>query len=454
MSRFSLRTRVAAIAAVAILLAVALAGVLVQFELGRQLRQQLDAGLHSRAADIALVSISTPALLHQPGVFDSTLSGVGLQVEVVDSRGRIVDRSLSLQNRELPVGAAIQGVIRSGRAQYVDATLGGEQLRVYMAPLPAIGGGPAAGGAVVVAEPTEQVDDTLRRVRDLTVLGAVLAAAIAGGLALLLTGRVLAPLQRLATDAAEVERTADPSRRLSGPDGGDEVAALTRTLNGMLATLERARQSERQFLADASHELRTPLTAARGNAAYLSTHTGDAGAAADLEADLARLSELVDALLASAREDAAAPPSSTVSVDAIAREFAGQPDVTVSAAPAQVRGDADAIRRAILNLIENARRYGPAGEPVELTVTTAGGEVAITVADRGAGLPVELEQAVRRFWRGPNSAGVPGSGLGLALVAATAQRHDGSLRADGARFTIALPALKPFSESPDTTDRT
>jgi len=452
-SRFALRTRIALMAALSILLAVAVAGALVQVELSSQLRSQLDSTLRSRAADIAQISAATPALLTQPGVFDASLSDGGLVVEVFDRHGRIVARSLSLQGQTLPVAALAARVVRSGRPGYTGAQLDGQDMRVYAAPLSAIGGGPAAGGAVLVGGSTEQVDDTLRRVRELTILAGLLAAGLAAPVALLLTRRVLRPLARLARDAAEVRRTADPSRRLAGSDGGDEVAGLTRTLNGMLETLERARESERQFLADASHELRTPLTAARGNAAFLARHGHDP-AAADLEADLARLSELVDGLLATAREDAAGPPTGPVRVDEVVRSLAGPDDLLVDTPePATVLGDGEAIRRAILNLIENGRRYGPPGRPVRVTVAAGPENVVVTVADEGEGLPgVPLEQAVRRFWRGPNATGRPGSGLGLALVAATAQRHGGRLQVDGPRFAIVLPALKPFSESADTTD--
>jgi signal transduction histidine kinase len=111
-----------------------------------------------------------------------------------------------------------------------------------------------------------------------------------------------------------------------------------------------------------------------------------------------------------------------------------------------VRGDADAIARAVGNLVENARRYGT--PPISVAAARDDGQVVITVSDAGAGIPADLvEDAGRRFWRGPNSAGTEGSGLGLALVRATARRHGGDLTIDGARFTITLPALTELSDS-------
>ncbi len=142
---------------------------------------------------------------------------------------------------------------------------------------------------MVVASSTEQIDHTLHRLRLLTLLAALAAAALAAPAALLLTRRVLRPLAQLSSDASVIGQTADPSRRLTTSSRADEVASLADALNAMLAALERARDGERRFLADASHELRTPLTALRGNAAYLARQAPEQAAFADLEADIARL---------------------------------------------------------------------------------------------------------------------------------------------------------------------
>src|SRR5438046_2852820 len=89
-----------------------------------------------------------------------------------------------------------------------------------------------------------------------------------------------------------------PRARAGTAPARDELGELSDTLNRMLAALERARETERRFLADASHELRTPLTSLRGNAAYIARHGAEADALADLEADAARLGRLLDDLLA------------------------------------------------------------------------------------------------------------------------------------------------------------
>jgi signal transduction histidine kinase len=248
-----------------------------------------------------------------------------------------------------------------------------------------------------------------------------------------------------------IGQTADPSLRLTATTSADEVARLADALNAMLAALEHARDRERRFLADASHELRTPLTALRGNAAFLAKHSPESAAFADLEADIARLGRLVDLLLAVAREDAADPPTAPVPLARLLADTVTEQGVSVEVDGAPVvRGDGDAIARAVRNLVENAQRYGT--PPITVRAARAGDRAVITVTDAGAGIPPELvADAGRRFWRGPNSAGKQGSGLGLALVRATAQRHGGELAIDGARFSILLPALRDLSETASQT---
>jgi len=144
-------------------------------------------------------------------------------------------------------------------------------LRLYAAPL-ADFGGPAAGGAVVVAASERDMDRTLGNLHLFLVLAGLVAAALAALGVFMLLRRALRPVTRLADAAADVERTGDPRQRLPLPATNDEVGRLAETLNAMLASLERSRDLERRFLADASHELRTPLTALRGNVAYLARH--------------------------------------------------------------------------------------------------------------------------------------------------------------------------------------
>jgi two-component system OmpR family sensor kinase len=251
----------------------------------------------------------------------------------------------------------------------------------------------------------------------------------------------LAPLRRLTRAAAEIEDTGDARQRLPQSESDDEVGRLAATLNAMLTALERARETERRFLADASHELRTPLTALAGNVDYLARHGANDELVAELQQDTRRLARLADDLLALSREEASTPPDEIVRLDELARAAKGA-DVDVVAGPASVRGDRSALERALSNLLENARRHGRGRITVE--TRTQDGLALLTVSDEGPGLRVEeAKLAFGRFWRGRREAG---SGLGLAIVKATAERHGGRAYVEGARFTLELPAVRDLSE--------
>ena len=450
MRRATLRARLIAAAAAATVGAVAVLGVSVLVLVDHQLHNSLDTTLRSGASETARAALA-PAVLTAPGALEAPFGGRQLSVEVVDRRGRIYARSPSLGGRLLPGGPALASALGQGRSSYVDARLSGEPIREYIAPL-ADTGGPVGGGAVLVGSSTTEIEDTVRKIRALVLFSALAAGLLGAASAALLTHRGLRPLRRLADGAREITDTKDPSRRLPIGQAGGELAALAQTLNRMLDSLERARATERRFLADASHELRTPLTSLRGNAAYVAQHGADVEALRDIEDDVARLARLLDDLLALEREDGATRPVELVSLGAIVDAVcADQADVeaTIVEDPA-VRGEPGALERALRNLVENARIHGPDGAPIEVRLDRRGETALLMVSDRGPGLdPAEVELAFQRFWRGAG-ADRPGSGLGLSIVAATAARHGGRVRVDGARFTLELPAVRGFSEARPT----
>ena len=446
----SLQARSVLAAALAVLIALVVVGIGVDVLVGRHLRRSLDATLRQRAVEVAQLSASAPALVTAPGSLDSPLGGTHVTVQVVDKRGRIVARSLSLGGRVLPAGPLVGAAIKGGRPGYANARLGDEHLRLYAAPL-ANFGGTAAGGAVVVAASTQDLRSTLASLHAFLLFSALAAAGLAALALAVLMRRALRPLGQLADAAAEIERTGDPARRLPEPASADEVGRLATTLNAMLASLERARESERRFLADASHELRTPLTALRGNVTYLASHGATAELVADLEQDAERLVRLADDLLALSREEAAERPREEVRLDELARAAAAEDVEADAPEPVRVRGDRAALERALANLIQNARLHGPTGGEITVKAESSEGLARLSVRDEGPGLePDEAERAFERFRRGP--ANGTGSGLGLAIVRATAERHGGRAYAGGSRFTIELPALTDLSESAATTE--
>ena len=198
----STRVRATLAAAAATLLAVAVLGSIVNVLVARHLHAGLDHSLHARAVEVAQLAVSAPALLTTPGALDSPVGATQAMVQVVDSRGRLVARSLSLGGRVLPV--ALAGTALGGRAGYENAEIGPTHVRVYAAPLATLSG-PAAGGAVLVAASTVDVNDTIHAVRALTLFGAIGAAAAGAVATWFLLGRALRPLARLDRSAAEIE---------------------------------------------------------------------------------------------------------------------------------------------------------------------------------------------------------------------------------------------------------
>ncbi|MEA2198768.1 MAG: two-component system, OmpR family, sensor kinase [Solirubrobacteraceae bacterium] len=441
----SLRARVIGAATGAIIIAVALLGTAAVVFVNRQLHSSLDAALRQRAQEVALLSVSAPALLTAPGALDSAVSGRQIVVEVLDARARIIARSPALGAKLLPHGRLARDAIQDGRTGFADINLGDRPLRLYAAPI-ARAGGPAAGGAVLVASDDSDIANTTHHLILVLILSGLGAAALAALAAAGLTRRGLRPLRGLAEAAEEIERTGDPARRLPESSARDEIGGLTGVLNRMLAGLERSRASERRFLADASHELRTPVTTLRGNVEYAVRHGADPEILAELERDATRLARLVDDLLVLERVGEASPRedlgSQLVELDALARDASAASD-RVELGPVEavsVRGDEQSLRRAIANLIENGLVHGPAAGAVTVSVQENAGRAVLRVSDEGSGpAPADHDHLFERFWRGSTAAEQPGSGLGLAIVAAIVERHGGTVTVQGSTFSIEIP---------------
>ncbi len=445
----SLRTRLIVAAGGSILAAVILFGIATVLLVRHELRGSLDSALRQRAQDVAQLAVSAPAVLTDPGALESTASGRELVVQVIDSRGRIVARSLTLGAKLLPVDGLTRRTIDNGQPGFEDVTVGGQPFRMYAAPI-AQAGGAASGGAVLVASNTTDISHTLLHLRAVLLLSGLGAALLAVLTAAFLTRRGLRPLERLATAAGEIERTADPARRLPETAETDEIGQLTGVLNRMLASLERSRATERRFLADASHELRTPVTALLGNVDYAARHGADPEVLSDLQRDAERLARLVDDLLVLERSGGSGQEPEPVELDAVLREVAGRhPDGRVTVGPvvaAEVYGERDALARSIENLIENGLIHGPDGGHVTVELGRRETVAVLTVADEGPGPdPGDRERLFERFWRAPESSEQPGSGLGLSIVSAIVERHRGTISVDGSTFTVELPLLSANS---------
>jgi signal transduction histidine kinase len=235
--------------------------------------------------------------------------------------------------------------------------------------------------------------------------------------------------------------------------GRDEVAALAASFNQAAERIELLVHSHKSLLANASHELRSPL--ARMKMALSLMEDGSTGAAqrerlaSELRTNIGELDALVEEVLLASRLDAqaAAFAPQPVDVTALAAEEAAQFGAELQAVDARltVPGDERLLRRALRNLLENAKRYG--GGEITLHAARSGARVELRVCDRGAGVPQELRERIfEPFFRLPGHAEREGGvGLGLALVKQIAQRHGGAVRCEanaggGSCFVLTLPA--------------
>ena len=239
--------------------------------------------------------------------------------------------------------------------------------------------------------------------------------------------------------------------------GSDEVAAVAATFNLAAARIETLVHSHQSLLANASHELRSPLARLKMAVALYADmpDAQRAGLRREIDANVAELDALVEEVLLASRLEAgkALDIEGPVDLLAVAAEEASRIDAEVEAlgdlAPAAVQGQERLLRRALRNLLENARRYGGGEVRVQVGSSAAGG-VEVQVCDRGPGVPADLRERIfEPFFRLPGHAEREGGvGLGLSLVRQIAQRHGGSVycaprQGGGSCFVLRLQAVPP-----------
>ncbi len=341
--------------------------------------------------------------------------------------------------------------------EFEDITLDGESYRMITRSF-------EDGGAVQVARSTEENDqvlsDLVQRFALITLVVAVLASVVGWWVA----RRTTKPLRRLGEVAADVADTKDFSTRVD-IDRNDEIGQLASSFAKMLAALETSREQQHRLIHDASHELRTPLTSLSANVALLErAETLPADDRAELiaavKAELGELNGLFDELieLATDRYDDAAIPMTPVDLDDVVRVTVDRWErridrpILIDSSRAMVMGDASMLERALTNLLSNANKFSPTGEPI----TIVAHEGAVSVQDKGSGISVDDRSHVfDRFYRSEETRSMPGSGLGLAIVAQIVERHGGECWADeapggGADVGFRLPLAE--IEAPTAAD--
>ena len=454
--RRSLRARLTLTAAAG--LAVSLAGVaiLLMGTLSITLNRGLDNSARQTAREVA-------ALVDANRLPDPVPVAAGTAVvQVINAQGRIVaaspgaDRLVPL----LPVAEAVRtgrtqsGVLLDGRPYGLP-----ESLRVVAVP-------GRLGETVIAAVSYDAVSDSLATVAHALLFGTPALLLLMIWVSWLITGSTLRPITALRRGAEQITATGVP-RGLPVPEARDEVHSLAVTLNDMLSRLEAAQQRQRQFVSDTAHELRSPIASMRAQLEVALDHPDSQEwdqTAQDVLADTLRLSRLAEDLLVLARlEERGGQPARARGaggaggrVTDLAALVTGmvasysQARVPVSASAAgqcPVEGDAEALRRMLVNLIDNAVRY--ARSEVTVTAGASDGWVLVTVTDDGPGIAAcDAERAFERFTtldgaRARRDGDVSGAGLGLAIVRATVQAHDGTAWLEdagpGLRAVVRLP---------------
>ena len=445
------------------------------------LKRQLDADASARLAELTeglhgylRIQDEKPAL-----EFDASDSAQVAFVQEATRYYQIYEagsgRRLFQSNAMAPLGVTLTAadVRRSVQTpQPFDVATGYGRLRISNS---LVSGAGAATYLLQVGVSLEPIDAALRRYRTLLLLGVPACLLLAGVGSWWLSAFALAPLSHFAAAAREIDvRTLE--RRLPTRAVNDELEDVARAFNGALSRLEYAVGEMRQFSAALAHELRTPLAALRGEIELalgrLALQDPSREQLASQIEEIDRLKRLIEQILTLARAESGQIPLTFGRVDvgelaaslveqlepvaqARAIELVCERDSTGTGA-GPVRGDEEWLRRLLINLVDNALKFTPAGGRVVVRVVSAGeavsprspsGSTRIEVRDTGVGIALEDQPHVfERFFRSDpsRSSATEGAGLGLSLVQWIVERHGGSIGVEsqpgkGTAVIITLP---------------
>jgi two-component system, OmpR family, sensor histidine kinase MprB len=423
----SFRLRLTVLVAAAVAVAIVGASVVVYYTDRSQLMSQVDSDL---SATLSLPSLNAayngPAaakLKRGIAQFGSIPTG---SLQVILPR---TQKAVSVRVRS-KVGGPILNVPTTRR--FTTETIAGRPSRVLT-----LVSGPKT---IQISSSLVEVDRNLSHLRELLVLISLAGIGVAALLGAAVSRTAVAPLRRLTETTERIIDTGDLSER-TGQSGRDEISRLSARLDELLATLESSLQTQRQLVADASHELRTPIATLRANFELLADpgalRAGERGEVlVDVRDELESITALVGELVELARgEELDVAPRDfrldEVVQDAVDRAARRAPDLSFRTRlePSVVTGVPERVERAVANLLDNARKWSPAGEAVDIAVHDG----VVEVRDRGPGIADEdLPLVFNRFYRSAKARGMPGAGLGLAIVKQIADAHGGRVTVDAA----------------------
>jgi len=447
----SLRARLTLIATALFTCAVIAGVILVLVGQRYALTRVLDQSASRTARDVAeqLTDGRRPANPIVP-----TTGGIAA-VQVVDDDNRMIAASAGngLQGASLVTDRQLES-IRDGARLTIDPPTFPARLRVL--------GRKVGGRTVLVYTELNRVDDSVRILTRAALIGGPLAVLL---MAMATYGAVtlsLRPVAALRHGAADITAAGLARQRLPVPGAQDEIHRLAVTLNAMLDRIDAATSRQRTFVGDAAHELRSPLASLRVQleVAQRVGPTADWDAVLDdVLVDVDRLDRLVGDLLTLARLDESGsvgrrePVALDELVTSVVNGYAhARVPVRAEPAPVTVPADPDALRRVVINLVDNAARYANSEVVVRVGPTTRDGKprALLTIDDDGPGIPAEERAKVfDRFYRvqESRSRASGGTGLGLSIVRDIVRNHDGRVRlterpggAAGLRAVVLLPA--------------
>ncbi|HEY2631806.1 MAG TPA: HAMP domain-containing sensor histidine kinase [Solirubrobacteraceae bacterium] len=473
----TLRARIAAVSGLAVAIAVLVAAVGLYVAVRSDLRDEVDTSLTQRAnaftqgptangtrpraqpspdgdrspdggipppgeGDEFPASVQ-PAPLGGPSGYVQFISPGGA-VHVPDGQGPSASIPLSPTDRAIARGGA-------GRALR-DRTVKGTQLRVLTL-------GTGSRGAVLIARPLTEVNNELDRLLLILAIVAIVGIAIAAGLGALVARAALAPIARFTQRTETLAGGLDLSERLPG-GRNDELGRLAASFNATLDALERSVESQRNLVADASHELRTPIASLRANIQTLAEAErlpveDQTSLRDDIVGELDELTQLVGDVVELARGGEHTDMSGDVRLEEIVRDAVERAKrrsdlrFQVRLDPTLVKGDAKRIDRAVSNLLDNARKWSPPGESVEVELHDG----VLSIRDHGPGFEeADLPHVFERFHRAHSARKLPGSGLGLAIVRQAAEAHNGHVTAENADGGGACVRVSFGPEVPQTVE--
>ncbi|HEX4116269.1 MAG TPA: HAMP domain-containing sensor histidine kinase [Solirubrobacteraceae bacterium] len=454
----TLRARISAVAGLAVALAVLIAAASLYVAVRSDLRGEVDKSLHQRAAAFvpqaaagSTAGPQSPAGFPPPNggepppdgnhdndgfpssVQPTPLGGPSGYVQFIAPDGSVRVPNGQGSSATIPLSASDKAIASSGKGQSLsDRSVSGVSLRVL-----ALGTG--ARGAVLVARPLTEVNNELSRLLLILAIVGVVGIALAAALGAVVARAALTPIVRFTRRTETIAGGLDPAQRL--PEGGrDELARLAASFNATLDALQRSVESQRNLVADAGHELRTPIASLRANIQVLSEAErlppeDQASLRADIIGELDELTRLVGDVVELARGAEPKGEPHEMALEEIVRDGVQRAqkrsDATfqVNLEPTLVRGDAARIDRAVSNLLDNARKWSPPGEPIEVSLADG----ILTIRDHGPGFAqADLPHVFERFYRADRARKLPGSGLGLAIVRQAAEAHGGWVKAENA----------------------